>query len=119
MTAIDTYKISGFLLSGKVEGSHLTNEKLKSEFSELIEFYSEAGSVFQNKTSNSYIPKEEAEAALSWCNGIAEMIYYEELKYRGIETENINEYVRDQLWKRINYIKQGLQSNGKPREKSI
>lgn len=103
------------LHTGRVEGKSITSDELKEEYFKLIDFHDEVRSSFRNRRPNGHIPNEEVEAAPSWCTGLAEVIYYDELIYRGVNVINTNSHLREQLWNRIINVQKGLLSNGNPR----
>ena len=94
------------LQTGLVEDSKISSEKLETEFNLLLSFYNDACDVFQNRAFQSYIEKGEAEMAMGWSKGLAEIIYYDEINHRGAITDNPNEHFRTNLWERINKMKQ-------------
>lgn len=101
------------LRTGRVLGKPLVKESLRAEYLKLLTYYDDARYALRFEKKHGVIDVEEAESALSWCRGIAEIIFYEELHFiEHPEGDLSNSYNREYLWKRFENLELGLRSNG-------
>ena len=92
---------NNLLSTGLVDGTQITNPALIKEYYELSKYFSDASFAFQSGKSYGFIALEDADAALSWCKSLSEIIYYNELSHRGHDDQNHTDHLRDNFWGRL------------------